>query len=396
MASISDPEHSITVLLVDDQRIVADAIQGMLSDQPDIKFHYCSDPSKAIQTAEEIKPTVILQDLIMPEIDGLMLVSYFKANNATKEIPLIVLSSKEDPVVKAEAFRMGANDYMVKLPDRVEMIARIRYHSEAFLRLYERNVAYRKLEESQSALHAELAEAASYVISLLPKPITTGPVHADWKFVPSAQLGGDALGFQWIDNDHFVFYILDVCGHGVGAALLSISVLNMLKSQAQLHPEYLDPVRVLSDLNASFPMEQNNDMFFTIWYGVYNRLTRKVVYSCGGHPPAIMVDTDSKGNKKITELRVEGTVVGATPKVNFNSGSFVAEKGSRLYLYSDGIYEIAKEDGSMMSLNDFIHLFNEPAHGTKPEMDRLLDFAAEAGGNVPFIDDVTLLELTFD
>ena len=161
-------------------------------------------------------PTVILQDLVMPEIDGLTLVKFFRANPKTREVPLIVLSTKEEPTIKAQAFAIGANDYLVKLPDKLELIARIRYHSKGTLRSLERNEAYRKLAESQKQLADEVAQAAKYVCSLLPEPIKEGPVRVDWRFVPSTQLGGDSFGYHWLDDEHFAVYLLDVSGHGVG------------------------------------------------------------------------------------------------------------------------------------------------------------------------------------
>lgn len=144
--------HRITVLLVDDQRIIGESVRRMLVSQKDIDFHYCQDPTDAIRAANTIGPTVILQDLVMPEIEGLRLVRYFRANPATRDVPLIVLSSEEDPKTKAEAFALGANDYLVKLPDRLELIARIRYHSRGYINLLERNEAYNALLESQAQL----------------------------------------------------------------------------------------------------------------------------------------------------------------------------------------------------------------------------------------------------
>jgi len=144
--------HRITVLLVDDQQMIGESVRRMLSNEKDIDFHYCQDPTLSIRMANEIHPTVILQDLFMPEMDGLRLVRYFRANPATHEVPLIVLSGEEDPRTKAEAFALGANDYMVKLPDRLEVIARIRYHSKGYINLLERNEAYNALLKSQEQL----------------------------------------------------------------------------------------------------------------------------------------------------------------------------------------------------------------------------------------------------
>ena len=109
---------SMRVLLVDDQAIVAEAVRRSLADLEDLEFHFCQDPEQAVETAAKIKPTVILQDLIMPGVDGFDLLRQYRAKAETKDVPVIVLSTKEDPRVKAQAFELGANDYLVKLPDR--------------------------------------------------------------------------------------------------------------------------------------------------------------------------------------------------------------------------------------------------------------------------------------
>lgn len=141
-----------TVLLVDDQRIVAEGIRRMLENEKDIQFHYCSDPAIAIQLASEVKPTVILQDLVMPDIDGMTLVRYYRANQETRNIPVIVLSSREEATTKRDAFTNGANDYLVKLPDQIELLARIRLHSRNYLTSLERDAAFHALREMQLKL----------------------------------------------------------------------------------------------------------------------------------------------------------------------------------------------------------------------------------------------------
>src|ERR1700683_101124 len=113
-------EFSTMVLLVGDQAMVAQAVRRLLANLPDIDLHYCSDPIEAIKEANKIRPSVIFQDLVMPSINGLDLVRLFRANPATAETPIIVLSSEEDSEVKSQAFAVGANDYLVKLPDKIE------------------------------------------------------------------------------------------------------------------------------------------------------------------------------------------------------------------------------------------------------------------------------------
>jgi two-component system, NtrC family, sensor kinase len=122
----------ITVLLIDDQVIVSEVVRRSLALEQNMTFHYCSDPTQAIPMAIKLQPTVILQDLIMPDVDGLMLLRWFRQNPQTAHIPMIVLSNKEDAMMKAEAFTNGANDYLIKLPDPIELVARIRYHSQAY------------------------------------------------------------------------------------------------------------------------------------------------------------------------------------------------------------------------------------------------------------------------
>jgi len=143
----------ITVLLVDDQPMIAEAVRRALEDEKDIEFHYCSDPTKAIKIANKIKPTIILQDLVMPEVNGLMMVKFFRVNRETSQVPIIVLSTKEDPKIKSNAFGLGVNDYLIKLPDKVELIARLRYHSTAYIYHKQRDEAFAALQESQRQLH---------------------------------------------------------------------------------------------------------------------------------------------------------------------------------------------------------------------------------------------------
>ena len=128
-----------------------------------MEFLYCSDPTKAMQAAAEFQPTVILQDLVMPEVDGLTMLRYYRANPVTRDIPTIVLSTKEEPKVKAEAFTLGASDYLVKLPDPIELGARVRHHSRGYIAQIERNEAYAALKRSEERLAEELAEAAKYL-----------------------------------------------------------------------------------------------------------------------------------------------------------------------------------------------------------------------------------------
>ncbi|MFC1750556.1 diguanylate cyclase [Pseudomonadota bacterium] len=205
------------VMLVDDQAIVAEALRRMLEGEDDIDYHYCSDPAKAVEEAISFAPTVILQDLVMPDIDGLMLLKFFRSNSKTKPIPIVVLSSKEDPKIKSEAFELEASDYLVKFPDKLEVIARIRAHSRSFLAQQQRDEAYRALRELQKELEAkniELERLSSLdgLTGIANRRIFDEFIGNEWM---RAAREGTTLSLVLIDIDHFKTYN-DNYGHQGG------------------------------------------------------------------------------------------------------------------------------------------------------------------------------------
>ena len=140
------------VLLVDDQPLVAEGVRRMIADEPDIEFHYCPDPKQAVERAVAIGATVILQDLVMPDVDGITLLRFYRNNPATRDVPVVMLSSKDDPNTKSDAFYQGATDYLVKLPEKIELLARIRAHAKSYLAQKERDEAFKSLRNMQKQL----------------------------------------------------------------------------------------------------------------------------------------------------------------------------------------------------------------------------------------------------
>jgi phosphoserine phosphatase RsbU/P len=390
-------EHKVTVLLIDDQPMIGEAVRRMLAGEPDIVFHYCRDASKALEEAQRLQPTVILQDLVMPDIDGLTLVKTIRANEPTRETPMIVLSTKEEPAVKAEAFALGANDYIVKLPDRLELLARIRYHSKGYINLLQRNEAYTRLQESERRLANEMKQAERYVRSLLPDKLKKGAIRTDWRFVPSAELGGDSFGYYWLDDDHFAFFLLDVSGHGIGSALLSVSAMNALRSQALPQTNFRQPGEVLAALNNAFQMDQQNGLFFTIWYGVYNKPARRIDYAGGGHPPVLLMNGPSLDQAVVEPLESYGPMIGAVPDITYRGGSTDLGAFAKLYLYSDGAYEIEKTDKSMWPFDEFVDFMKQGPHDAPDGamMDRLIAHDRVLQGRDEFVDDFSIVELQF-
>ena len=378
------------VLLVDDQPIIAEAVRRMIAGEPDITLHYCQDPTRALETANAVQPTVILQDLVMPEVDGLMLVKFFRVNPATRETPMIVLSSKEEPVIKAQAFALGASDYLVKLPDRVELVARIRHHSRGYISLLQRNEAYQALARSQQQLAEQIDAAARYLRSLLPAP-QIEPVKLDWRYIPSADLGGDTFGYDWLDGDHLALYILDVTGHGLDSALFAVTIMNVLRSRSLPEADFRQPGQVLARLNDAFPMEQYGDKNFTIWYGVYQHSTGMLRWSGGGHPDGILLPPTGPAKR----LPSEGPLMGMIPWPEWETSETPVEPGSRLYVVTDGVHEIHKAAGGDWTFDELVAFLSQRAEENGALMDRLHAHVRQLRGSDLLDDDFSIIEGRF-
>jgi sigma-B regulation protein RsbU (phosphoserine phosphatase) len=251
------------------------------------------------------------------------------------------------------------------------------------------------LEESQKRLAAELAEAAAYVRSLLPPPALV-PIGADWRYVPSMQLGGDAFGYHWLDREHMAIYLLDVCGHGVGSALLGVSAMNVLRSNALPGTDFKDPGAVLGGLNDVFQMEGQNDAYFTIWYGVYHAPSKRLRYASGGHPPAVLVTNTNGGDPAVMRLDKRGLVIGAIPGIEYAYAETRLEGPARLYVFSDGIYEIMKRDGEMLTYDEFVQILMRRESAGDGILDTILEEVRRIKGEDAFEDDVSLVELRFE
>jgi two-component system chemotaxis family response regulator WspR len=229
--AVPPSRQSIMVLLVDDQVVVGEAVRRALLNQPEAIFHYCSNPLEALAIAKKVKPTVILQDLVMPAMSGLELVHQYRADPETKNIPVIVLSTKEEATVKSEAFRAGANDYLVKLPDQIELIARIRYHSAAYLSQIQRDEAYRALRKSQQDLmesNLELQRLTNVdgLTGLSNRRYFNEYIETEWRQAIRAK---EPISLLMVDIDHFKQYN-DTYGHLAGDEVLRTVAQTVMKS----------------------------------------------------------------------------------------------------------------------------------------------------------------------
>jgi serine phosphatase RsbU (regulator of sigma subunit) len=241
-------------------------------------------------------------------------------------------------------------------------------------------------------LERDIKKASDYVLSLLPAPVASGLVHTEWCFVPSTQLGGDAFGYDWIDPGTFVFYLVDVSGHGVGSAMHSVSVLNVLRQRALPHVDFTNPPEVLASLNERFPRSEHNGLYFTMWYGVYRPKDRVLSYGTAGHGPAILVSSDKRETQ---ELGMSALMIGMLPDQTYEVAQATVPPGSTLFLFSDGAYEIATKDDERWELENFVPLLMAPAVAGTTEPNRLYQAVKHAAKPGPLEDDFSLVALTF-
>jgi serine phosphatase RsbU (regulator of sigma subunit) len=241
-------------------------------------------------------------------------------------------------------------------------------------------------------LNRDLDRAGRYVLSLLPAPITDGPITTDWVYLPSARLGGDVFGYHAFDAHTFAVYLVDVSGHGAESAMHAVGVMNVLRQRALADTDFKRPAEVVKRLNAMFPMEEHASMFFTIWYGVFDAARRVIDYCSAGHHPAYLLSSD---RRHLSELRTPNLAVGVMPDTDFIAGSAPVDAGASLYVFSDGVFEIITAKGDRWELDDFLPLIRAPAEPGMSEPKRLHARVRDVARRGGFDDDFSLLTVTF-
>lgn len=262
-------------------------------------------------------------------------------------------------------------------------IYRLRYHR-------------RNQDESADAdaMEQEWKDAGKYVSSILPKPINDGPVRANWFYQPSTRIGGDAFGYQMLDQRHFSLFLLDVSGHGTGAAMHAMTVAQVLRERVLPEVDFLDPAAVISGLNARFQMHRNNDLFFTIWYGIYDIVDRVLIFAAGGHHPAYLLPADNVSWAPLP-LLTQNPIVGMLPDPEIAAADVEVPAGSTLHLFSDGVFEIVDRDGRQLGLDDILPMLPEVTLGTADDPRRLFDRVRSMARPGQLDDDFSALVFRF-
>jgi PAS domain S-box-containing protein len=247
-----------------------------------------------------------------------------------------------------------------------------------------------RLQAQTLRLTSELKSAARYVASILPGDLD-GRVRVSSRYTPSSELAGDSYDYRWIDDDHLVVYLIDVSGHGVEPAMVSVSVHNTLRSGTLDHDTLLHPDRTLTELNRLFQMDDHGGNYFTIWYGVYQASTRTLRYAGAGHPPALVL---TPGSSAVTELPSDAIPVGMQAEVDFRTHNFPVPPGADVLIYSDGAFEVDLPGGGQGSLDEFIDFYARTAASPDWTLDLLVDGLQNRSESGVFNDDCTLVRLS--
>ena len=371
------------ILIIDDDRTVQVMLTRVLEEQG-YEVLTASDGAEGMAKAQQLHPVLIICDWMMPRVNGLEVCCRIKADPTLSSTFFILLTSSVAERVKG--LDAGADDFITKPVEPNELKARVR----AGLRLHQLRS---ELQTQKQIMETEFIEAVEYVRSLLPPPMTE-PLSINSRFIPSRQLGGDCFDYFWLDPDYLAIYLLDTSGHGLGAALPSISVLNLLRSRALKSINYYHPSEVLSALNDTFQMTYQNNKYFTIWYGVYNRATRQLIYSSAGHPPAVLLSGELTTTQK--ELITPGVPIGMFPDAEYVNGFCSIAQFSNLYIFSDGVYEIHLPNGTIWELADFIELLKD-CHSTGSfNLDQILNHLGNLNRKTAFYDDLSILHIKFN
>jgi two-component system chemotaxis family response regulator WspR len=243
----------VRVLMVDDQPILHEAVRQMLADDAGLALTAIADPTDTVACAVALDPAVILLDLNMDPVDGLTVLAQLRADPRLTDVAVVMLSTAEEPLTKAEAFRRGANDYVVKLPSALELVARVRYHARSCLAAREREAAFKALLESRAELAAQnrRIEEQRHALELANRELETASLTdaltglrnrrylkryfdaAVPSTAPAAgdrrHADGDRLCLFVFDLDHFK-QINDRYGHDAGDAVL-IEVAQRLRGR---------------------------------------------------------------------------------------------------------------------------------------------------------------------
>lgn len=388
------------ILIVDDSDDSRKLLAAILKSEG-FQLQEAADGAGAVRICREELPDLILLDIVMPVKDGYETCRELKNAPATELVPVIFLSAKGGASDKVKGLHLGAVDYITKPFDRAEVVARVKTQMKIHNLTRKLSESNKMLQEKQYRIEEDLKAAAQIQSALLPtKKPDLRELSFAWQFIPSDQSGGDIFNIHQLDHSTLIAYLVDVSGHGVPAAMVTVSVVQSLQPHGRAILESSgengslttarQPSKVLDILNNEYPIERF-DKYFTIVYLIIDRLSGQLTYSSAGHPPPLLM----RASGKIERLEVGGPMIGLGDMLPFEDGHTRLMKGDRLFLHTDGITEYCHDEeffGRQRLESEISRTMRLPLDSACRD---IIGSVQEFGSGSKADDDITLVALEY-
>ncbi len=349
---VNDAVQPVSILVVDDTTANLQVLAGMLKDRG-YKVRPVPSGKLALLAAHRDPPDLILLDINMPEMNGYEVCEFLKADDILKSIPVIFISALTEPLDKVKAFSMGGVDYLTKPFHMEELHARVETHLNLRRLQVELERTNARLAKVNDRMSRDLKAAAKIQEMFLPHRMPRVP-QADfaWLYRPCDELAGDGLNVVPLGDNKVGLYILDVSGHGVASALLSVTMSRLLSSpsdpssiliragESKDQFDVTPPTEVAARLNRLFPFDPATGQFVTMVYGTLDGASGEFRYVSAGHPGPIHLPFGADP----VILDSDGFPIGLGDDA-YEERSVRLRPGDRLYLYSDGVPEALNAGG---------------------------------------------------
>lgn len=366
-----------------------------------------ADGEEALELFREDDFSLVLSDWQMPKMNGIELVRKLREDRSESGgyLYVILLTSRSEKKDIVEGIETGADDFVTKPFDKDELRARIQagqriVELEAALETRNRELVEvnREITAANDRMKESLLAAATIQESFLPERLPeTNRVNFAWRYVPCDELAGDTMNIVPLDENRVGIYVVDVSGHGVPAALLSVHLSRVLtrrrgpdallrRGHGSGTYEIASPSSVAAHLNEKFGFDLQVQQYFTLLYGTLDLITGEFCYTSAGHPGPIVL---SGGTAKIHEATPPA--IGFLPEPTFTETTLHLEKGDRLYLYTDGIFEVSDASGEEFGEERLAQSLVDAAGSLDESLDHVVRKARAWMGTGTFPDDISLI-----